>query len=139
MKNEFLKFFLLIVNFSSERSRLLLLGENLFIVITIFSAQRILINALGYNNNNLRLSPSSNPKILRYLTCENCFKSKNALVNCIWVMASRRATLIRPDHSHRTNVFYCRRLSAIVACSHPPSLQAHVCSDGNSHYIIGSW
>ena len=35
-----------------------------------------------------------------------------------------RAALIRPDHSHRTNVFYCPRLSAIEARSHPPSLRA---------------
>lgn len=32
--------------------------------------------------------------------------------------------MIRPDHSHRSNVFYCLRLSAIEARSHPPSLCA---------------
>lgn len=40
------------------------------------------------------------------------------------VTRNGRAALIRPDHSHRTNVFYCLRLSAIEARSHPPSLCA---------------
>lgn len=70
----------------SVQSRLLLLIGNLFILISIFSAQRIIINAPGYIINSahfdihdlqklyniLRLSPYSSPKIRKHLPTVKC-------------------------------------------------------------------